>query len=179
MSTLPLTYRDYFTPQDLEGFSPQISRLVYGLEYVRANTLFAVQGLTTAQLDTQVLPGGNTTGMLLAHFAGTESGYQQLTFQGNEHGFERPENLLGAAGRAEFQGQSLEFYLSRLAEVREQTPAGLRERDDDWLAHTFRPWDWTFDISPHWCWFHVAEDELRHQGQIAILRKELERREQA
>ncbi|ADY27254.1 hypothetical protein Deipr_2124 (plasmid) [Deinococcus proteolyticus MRP] len=153
MKTLPLTYRDYFTPQDLEGFSPQISRLVYGLEYVRANTLFAVQGLTTAQLDTQVLPGGNTTGMLLAHFAGTESGYQQLTFQGNENGFKRPENLLGAAG--------------------------LRERDDDWLAHTFRPWDWTFDVSPQWCWFHVIEDELRHQGQIAILRKELERREQA
>ena len=178
MKALPLSYSDHFQPGNLEGFSPQISLLVHSLEYVRTNTLHAVNGLSTAELDTQVLPGGNTIGMLLAHFAGTEHGYGRLTFDGRTDGFDHPENVLGEAGRAAFQGQELDFYLARMAQVRAQTLAELSQRDDDWLSAGLPPELDLFGVptNHHWCWFHVMEDELRHQGQITILRKELERR---
>lgn len=43
------------------------------------------------------------------------------------------------------------------------TLKGLASRDDAWL-------DQSLSVAPvlnvHWAWFHVAEDEINHRGQI-------------
>jgi hypothetical protein len=56
--------------------------------------------------------------------------------------------------------------------VREATLAALASRDDAWLDAPLR-------IAPalnaHWAWFHVAEDEINHRGQIRWLRARLPR----
>lgn len=161
---------------DLEGFTPHMARLVHMLEYVRWLTLVEVKGLTTEQLDIQVLPNGNTIGMLLAHIAGIEKSYQIATFAQEDAPSDLPELMLGEMGRLQFKEKALDFYLDRLSCVRTETLERLKERDDVWLDHTYE-----FEGSPSWNnyfgWFHVLEDEIRHQGQIAILRKEIERRE--
>ena len=44
-----------------------------------------------------------------------------------------------------------------------RTLKGLASRDDAWL-------DQLLSVAPvlnvHWAWFHVAEDEINHRGQI-------------
>lgn len=172
---LPLSRKDFYIFDDLEGFTPHLSRLVFMLEYVRFNTLEAVKALTIDQLDAQVFPEGNTIGLLLAHIAGIERSYQAVTFWGEHLPANLPEFALGEVGRTHFQGFPLDFYLERLASTRAETLEQLRRRDDAWLHHSYQPWgrnDW----NNYFCWFHVAEDELRHQGQIVMLVKEIKRR---
>jgi uncharacterized damage-inducible protein DinB len=57
-----------------------------------------------------------------------------------------------------------------LRRTRETTLTGLAARDDGWLEAPLR-------IAPilnaHWAWFHVAEDEINHRGQIRWLRARL------
>lgn len=72
------------------------------------------------------------------------------------------------------RGCALEHYLGELAVVRRATLAALAARDDDWLerAVTLAP-----RMNNHWAWFHVAEDEINHRGQIRWLRARLDTRE--
>jgi hypothetical protein len=54
--------------------------------------------------------------------------------------------------------------------VRERTLENLAARDDDWLERSVSP---APRINAHWAWFHVAEDEINHRGQIRWLRGRL------
>ena len=47
---------------------------------------------------------------------------------------------------------------------------GSSERDDAWLEH---PLVAAPELNAHWAWFHVAEDEINHRGQIRWLRARL------
>lgn len=162
-----------FVFRDLGAFTPAISRLVFMLDYARRNTLNDVQGLSTAQLDAQVMMQGNTIGMLLAHVVHVEETYQSVTFWGVRPTGRAAENVLSDAGREMFQGNGLEFYLDRLRAARERTLSELAQRDDVWLHAEYRPWGGA-PMNNLFCWFHVLEDEINHGGQIRILRKELE-----
>ena len=159
--------------RDLDGFSPGISRIVFMLDYARRTTLEAVKGLTQEQLDVQVLKNGNTIGMLLAHMAGVEESYQSVTFRGVQPPNGLPEHELGELGHETFRGYNLEHYLEKLATVRENTLLELRQRDDAWLHKKYAPWGGE-PMNNFFCWFHVAEDEINHRGQIRILRKQIE-----
>jgi hypothetical protein len=46
----------------------------------------------------------------------------------------------------------------------------LAARDDAWLERSVTP---APRINAHWAWFHVAEDEINHRGQIRWLRARL------
>jgi hypothetical protein len=46
----------------------------------------------------------------------------------------------------------------------------LLARDDAWLERSVAP---APRINAHWAWFHVAEDETNHRGQIRWLRQRL------
>lgn len=173
---LPLSRDAQCVLRGVQGFTPLVGQLVHMLEYVRQNTIDAVRNLTVQEVDTLVFPNGNTIGMLLAHIAGIETGYQGLTFRGERPDGNRPEYHLGGSGLQTFKNLSVEHYLSRLEEVRRSTLHDLSERDDDWLKLTYQPWG-NRNWNNHFCWFHVMEDELRHQGQIVILKKEIRRRE--
>ena len=54
--------------------------------------------------------------------------------------------------------------------ARRATLEGLAARDDAWLERTLRA---APALNAHWAWFHVAEDEINHRGQIRWLRARL------
>lgn len=159
----------------LAGYTPTIGRLVAMMSYARQTTIAAVAGLTREQLDHVHDPRSNSIGALLAHVAAVERGYQVVTFEEREPTAAENEAssaalTLGDEGRREIHGHDLEFYLDELRRVREATLAAMAARDDTWLEAPLR-------IAPalnaHWAWFHVAEDEINHRGQIRWLRARL------
>ena len=159
----------------LPGYTPTIGRLVGMLTYARDTTLAAVNGLTPAQLDHLHDDKSNSIGALLAHIAAVERGYQVVTFEEREPS--ASENAawsaalkLGDQGRQEIRGHDLRFYTEELIRTREATLAALAQHDDAWLEAplTIAP-----NLNAHWAWFHVAEDEINHRGQIRWLRARL------
>ena len=161
--------------EPLAGYTPTIGRLVSMLEYARETTLAAVAGLSIAELDHLHDERSNSIGALLAHIAVSERGYQCLTFEdraptADETAAWEPALTLGAEARRLLRGKPLEEYVHELSEVRRVTLAGLAARDDAWLegALTAAP-----RMNAHWAWFHVAEHEINHRGQIRWLRARL------
>jgi len=161
--------------EPIEGYSPAIGRLVCMLTYARSTTLAAVEGLTLTELDRLHDADSNSIGALLAHIAAVEVSYHVLTFE--ERSLSAAETdrwsavlKLGANGRQTLRGHPLEHYVEQLAAARRITLEGLAARDDDWLERsvTAAP-----KINAHWAWFHQAEDEINHRGQIRWLRARL------
>jgi uncharacterized damage-inducible protein DinB len=159
----------------LSGYTPTIGRLVAMLSYARQTTLGAVEGLTREQLDYLHDERSNSIGALLAHIAAVERGYQLVTFEEREptaaeHDAWSAALKLGDRARHEIRGHDPRFYLDELQRTREATLAALAARNDAWLEAPLR-------IAPalnaHWAWFHVAEDEINHRGQIRWLRARL------
>jgi uncharacterized damage-inducible protein DinB len=159
----------------LPGYTPTIGRLVAMLTYARDTTLAAVNGLTPGQLDHLHDARSNTIGALLAHIAAVERGYQVVTFEEREPSASESAAWsaalkLGDHGRREIRGHELQLYTNELMRTREATLAALAQRDDAWLEAplTIAP-----NLNAHWAWFHVAEDEINHRGQIRWLRARL------
>lgn len=144
------------------------------LDYARRSTLDTVRGLSITQLDTQVLKRGNTIALLLSHIAQVEKFYQAVTFHGEWPNGEAGESVFNKANRERIGGQDLEYYLDMLRAIRSETLEEMTRRDDNWLHREYSPWKHDTPANNFFCWFHVLEDELRHEGQIAILRKEME-----
>lgn len=162
----------------LPGYTPAVGRLVGMLKYARATTIAAVDGMTIAELDHLQDEQSNSIGTLLAHIAAVERTYQILTFE--DRGLSDDENLqwstalqMGDEGRRKLRGQPVEHYVEELKAVHQTTLVALAERDDEWLDSSVRL---APKINMHFAWFHVAEDELNHRGQIRWLRKRLPQR---
>ena len=161
--------------EPLPGYTPTIGRLVGMLLYARKTTLAAVEGLSTAELDRLHDGASNSIGALLAHITVVERAYQILTFKerrptAQEEAAWEPALTLGAEGRRLLRGHPLEYYVHELSEVRRLTLEGLAARDDEWLERPLRA---TPAMNAHWAWFHVAEDEISHRGQMRWLRARL------
>ena len=138
-------------------------------------TLAAANGLTRRQLDHLHDAGSNTIGALLAHIDATERAYQVVTFEEREPSPSETAAwsaalTLGDQGRSEIRGHELQFYTDELMRAREATLAALAQRDDAWLEAPVRI---APELNAHWAWFHVAEDEISHRGQIRWLRARL------
>jgi uncharacterized damage-inducible protein DinB len=145
------------------------------LAYARQTTLTAVEGLSVSELDHLHDESSNSIGALLAHIASVERGYQRIVFDERPPSAEEtaalePALTLGAEGRRLLRGKPLEHYLHELNEARRVTLAGLAARDDAWLEQPLRA---APAMNAHWAWFHVAEDEINHRGQIRWLRARL------
>src|SRR6185503_1987719 len=158
--------------EPLPGYTPTIGRLVGMLLYARHTTLVAVEGLSVAELDHLHDDSSNSIGALLAHIASVERGYQHIVFDERppsaaETAALEPALTLGADGRRLLRGKPLEHYVHDLAETRRVTLEGLAARDDAWLEQPLRA---APAMNAHWAWFHVAEDEINHRGQIRWLR---------
>jgi uncharacterized damage-inducible protein DinB len=166
-----------FRLEPLPGYAPTIGRLVGILLYARETTLAAVEGLSIAELDHLQDDTSNSIGALLAHIAVVERGYQCVTFEERtptpqEQAAWEPALTLGAEGRRLLRGKPLDHYLQELSEVRRLTLEALAARDDEWLERPLRA---APAMNAHWGWFHVAEDEINHRGQIRWLRTRLPR----
>jgi len=145
------------------------------LTYARSTTFAAVEGMTVDELDHLHDSQSNSIGALLAHIAAVERSYQVMTFEdrplsAEENAHWSPALKLGAAAQRVLRGYSLDHYLDDLTSVRQVTLEGFAARDDEWLERsvTSAP-----RINVHWGWFHTAEDEINHRGQIRWLRKRL------
>jgi uncharacterized damage-inducible protein DinB len=148
------------------------------LNYTRATTISAVQGLSQSELDHPHDPTANPIGALLAHICAIEWSYVASTLGGSppsaadwaEWG---PLMRLGPQAWAAARGRTLEEHLARLEAVRSQTLTGLRAVDDAWLSQGANlPW-FRDPVTHLWVWYHVMEDELNHRGQIRWLRGRL------
>ena len=161
-----------FRLEPLPGYAPTIGRLVGILLYARQTTLAVVEGLSIAELDHLHDDSSNSIGALLAHIAAVERGYQCVTFEDRapsalERAGWEPALTLGAEGRRLLRNEPLEHYVHELSEARRLTLEGLAARDDGWLE---QPLPAAPAMNAHFAWFHVAEDEINHRGQIRWLR---------
>ena len=163
-----------FRLEPLPGYPPIIGRLGI-LLYARQTTLAAVEGLSIAELDHLHDDSSNSIGALLAHIAAVERGYHCLTFEERrpsapEQAAWEPALTLGAEGRRLLRDKPLEHYVHELGEARRLTLEGLAARDDAWLERPLRA---APAMNAHFAWFHAAEDEISHRGQMRWLRARL------
>lgn len=166
------------------GYTPQIGVLVSQLNWMRKMALSRLQNLSVEELDWVPHPDANSIGALLIHLAAFEIYYGLNTFSGVPWDDRFPHDIrkkwgvainLGQAARVKYRSFDLNYYLSNLSDVREQTLSELSKRDDDWLMRIDATWSW--GPTNNLCkWFHVCEHESHHFGQIALLLKELPRR---
>ena len=145
------------------------------LMYTRATTFAAVEGMTVEELDHLHDPASNSIGALLAHIAAEERSYQVMTFEDRALSADEDSRWsaalkLGPDARRALRGHPLDHYLDELKAVRQTTLEGFAARDDEWLERPVTP---APKINVHWAWFHSAEDEINHRGQIRWLRKRL------
>lgn len=159
------------------GFSPEVGTLVSMLAFTRMQVLNSVKGMSAADLDWLIDGKANTIGALLNHLAATDAFYHANVFGGAS--FEKmPDAVtqkwgvamdLGEPARKAIKGNSLDYYLNLLKETRESTLAELKKKDDKWLATM----DTDAGANNYAKWFHVAEHESNHNGQIKFLKSRL------
>lgn len=159
------------------GFTPEVGTLVSMLAFTRMQVLNSVKGMSTADLDWLIDGKANTVGALLNHLAATDAFYHANVFGG--FSFEKmPDSVtqkwgvameLGEPARKAIKGNTLDYYLNLLHETRESTLAELKKKDDKWLAVM----DTDAGANNYAKWFHVAEHESNHNGQIKFLKSRL------
>lgn len=163
-----------------KGFSPQIGTLVSMMNWMRMVMLSPVKGMSVEDLDYLVDENANTIGAMLWHLASTERFYQIHTFEGKKWGdWDEEDKLnwsiasgLGDEARKTIKGHSLDFYLQKLNDVRENTIKEFSKRDDDWLMEVDKEWPW--GATNNYCkWFHVCEHESNHNGQFKFIKSRL------
>lgn len=159
------------------GFTPEIGTLTSMLDFTRRQVLNNVKGLTQPDLDFLLDAKANSIGALLLHLAATETYFQMNTFDGAKWDswsaevkkkWDTPMSL-GEPARKAIKGNSLDYYLDTLHQVREKSLAEFRRRDDKWLATVVTEED--FSANNYAKWFHVAEHESNHDGQIKFLKR--------
>jgi len=160
-----------------KGFTPEIGTLVSMMAFTRMQVLHNVKGLSQADLDFLLDGKANTIGALLLHLAATETYYGLNSFGGTKWGswsedikkkWEVPMNLDEPARKA-IKGNSLDYYLNALHQSRENNLAEFKKRDDKWLTVV----DTEMGMNNYGKWFHVAEHESNHDGQIKFLKSRL------
>lgn len=159
------------------GFTPEIGTLTSMLAFTRMQVVHNTQGLSQADLDFLLDGKANTIGALLMHLAATETYYGMNTFGGMKWDswsdeikkkWDIPMNL-GEPARKAIKGNSLSYYIDMLHETREKNLAEFKKRDDKWLAEV----DKDMGMNNFAKWFHVAEHESNHDGQIKFLKNRL------
>jgi len=165
---------------DVPGFTPQIGRLVSMMNYARYTTLTAVENLSVEELDYLHDPETNSIGALLLHIAAAEAGYQAATFYARDLTEQERQEWgaaldLGESARREIRGHELDYYLSRLQQVRAKTLDELGRREDQWLEEQTSFGNGQ-NVNNYFKWFHVFGHEINHRGQIRWLRTRAPRR---
>jgi len=158
----------------VDGFTPQVGRLVSMMNSVRFTTLAAVAGLGVNELDYLHDAQSNSIGALLAHIAAAEVGYQAATFHARDLNEDELRAWgaaisLGERSRREIRGNDLAYYAQSLERVRAITLAELSRRDDQWLEAETTSGNGK-RVNNYFKWFHVFGHELNHRGQIRWLR---------
>ena len=156
------------------GYTPHIGTILSMMNWMRSTVMRSVRGLSVEQLDHLYDDKANTIGAMLLHLAATEKFYQINTFEGRS-GYNAAEEAewgaamnLGDEGRSKIKGHDLTYYQEVLEDVRNHTKSEFKKRQDSWLFEK----EQFFGGQPtnNYCkWWHVAEHESNHNGQIKWL----------
>ncbi len=159
-----------------EGFTPQIGTLISMLDWLSDSVISYNKKLSVSDLDFVFDDDSNSIGSLMLHLAATEVIYQDITFHGLEDLSDKNKakwNVamnLGEEARKEIKGNPLSYYKDAFEEVRNETKAQMKLKDDVWfLSGETKDWDWN-----NYCkWFHVAEHYANHRGQMTWYAKRI------
>jgi uncharacterized damage-inducible protein DinB len=171
--------KELFLIGPMDGYSPQIGTLVSMLNYNRQTIINTVKDLTMTDLDHLFDAHANTIGALILHLGATDKFYQINTFEGRQELNDEEKKMWGAArelgdrGRKEIKGHDVKYYLDAIDEVRQQTLAEFKKKDDKWLLEVDPLWSVESPLNTYWKWFHVCEHESNHRGQMTWLKKRL------
>ncbi len=163
-----------------EGYSPQIGTLVSMMNWMRMVILYPVKDMSVSDLDYLVDDKANTIGAMLMHLAATERFYQIHTFENKKWGDWSKEDAdkwnvasgLGDKAREQIKGNTLDYYIDHLSEVRENTLKEFKNRDDEWLMSVDKDFPW--GPTNNYCkWFHVCEHESNHNGQFKFIKSRI------
>lgn len=159
---------------NVDGASPKIADMISMLEDLKDRVERTVKNMTPYEIDYLHDEEANRIGALVMHLAAAEKYYQVFTFE--NRGFNEEEKKkwnaalnLDQAGRDDFKGHDIQYYLDIYNEVRATTIAELKKRNDAWFAEVQKSYDWT----NQYCWFHVMEHQSSHLGQILFLKKRI------
>ncbi|MBF4467552.1 DinB family protein [Flavobacterium sp. LC2016-12] len=159
---------------NVDGASPKIADMISMLEDLKDRVERTVKNMTPYEIDYLHDEEANRIGALVMHLAAAEKYYQVFTFE--NRGFNEEEKKkwnaalnLDQAGRDEFKGHNIQYYLDIYNEVRATTIAELKKRNDAWFAEVQKSYDWT----NQYCWFHIMEHQSSHLGQILFLKKRI------
>lgn len=162
-----------------EGYDQKIGELVSMLEHSREVTLNELSNLNQKELDFLVDDSSNSIGSLLLHIASIEFVHQVITFEKRD--LTESEYLewqvaidLGEKARNGAKNQSIEYYLEKLSDIRNNTLELLRLKSDNWLFEE-NQWDNGVPFNNYFLWFHVMEDEINHRGQIRMIKRLLQK----
>jgi hypothetical protein len=164
----------------VKGFTPQIGTLVSMLNNMTSRVERDVIALAAEEVDNLMDSKANSIGALILHMAAAEVYYQVLTFENREFNDEEKKKWqcaldLGDASRKTIKGHDIEYYLNIYKDVRKKTLEEFRKRNDEWLFKT--PTE-DGSYNNYWSWFHMAEHQSSHLGQIRMIRKRLPEREE-
>ena len=108
------------------------------LEDLKKRVERKVKNMSQYQIDHLHDEKANRIGALIMHLAAAEVYYQVFTFE--SRGFNAEEQKqwevalsLDQAGRDQFQGKDIQYYLDIYNKVRQKTIRELRKRDDQWF----------------------------------------------
>ncbi|GIN87184.1 hypothetical protein J6TS2_35700 [Heyndrickxia sporothermodurans] len=165
---------DYRIKQ-IGNFTDKIGQLVSMLEHTRAVTINEVSNLSQGDLDYLPNDRSNSIGSLLLHMASIEFVHQIISFEkrdltASEYSRWGMALELGEKAREGIKKQLLKFYLEELSQVRENTLALLKSKNDSWLFEE-NTWDNGVPHNNYYLWFHVMEDEISHRGQIRTIKR--------
>ncbi|GAB2592553.1 DinB family protein [Spirosoma areae] len=163
----------------MEGYAPQVGTMLSMLNWMSDSVVRATRKLTPTELDYLHDDKANTIGALLMHLAATEVIYQELTFANRQDFSDQNKKKWGVAmnlgdeARKQIKGNSLDYYLNALSEVRATTAAEFKQRDDAWISKVDPQFFGNQPTNNYCKWFHVAEHIGNHRGQITWIQKRL------
>lgn len=162
-----------------KGYTPLIGTLISMLENMTFQVKNNIKNFTQEQLDHQFDEHANTIGALILHITSSEKFHQIETleerpFNEEEWKFWEAPRSLGKEISKTIKGHDIDYYLNIMDEVRADTMAKLKEKDDAWLlALDPLSANEKYPTNRFWRWFHSCEHMANHNGQIKFLKSRL------
>ena len=161
------------------NFSREIGLFLSGLEKVRKQWREAVVDLSKEELARKVLPAVQPIGTLILHIAEAEYFWIQTIVWGEEMTEEIKNLLYWDLWFGDFASKNLDvrYCLTAVEKIHELTLQVLAQFTDDDLEQTFirRREDLESHYTLRWIFVHLIEHEATHKGQIAMLKRLLQK----
>ncbi|MES2621954.1 MAG: DinB family protein [Bacteroidota bacterium] len=146
------------------------------IEDARATTLQRVEGIGKTELHWQYAKGWNTIGALLSHMVSCEHFFRITYIQQRELTKAENKKWLPGLDMGEYipqliNNKPISWYLRQLAVSQKMLVKELKGLSKEEFHKRIEDYNPKTGCNLAWVFYHVAEDEVHHRGQISILRK--------